>query len=121
MSVCLVRGMVRGGPAAAIASVRETVDVHNEVPRPLTEAEQSVLNRLLSPDFDGVDALPAQAQGVRVVGHCGADARQSLCRRRLMPRGPLGCHLGSHRSRAGSSRPARRLPVRSSCSSTTGG
>lgn len=42
-----------------------------ENPRPLTDRERSILNTLLSADFDGVDDLRRQALDVVVVGMCG--------------------------------------------------
>ncbi len=48
----------------------DAVDAAGE-PRPLTERERSVLNALLSADFDGVEDLRRQATDVAVVGVCG--------------------------------------------------
>lgn len=40
-------------------------------PRPLTQRERAVLNKLLSVDFDGVQRLREQADHVEVVEVCG--------------------------------------------------
>jgi hypothetical protein len=42
----------------------------DQVERPLTDAEATVLTHLLSRDFPGVEQLRTQAQAARVVGRC---------------------------------------------------
>ena len=41
-----------------------------EFPRPLTSTERDVLDRLLAPDFPGVEELRIQAQTAVVIGTC---------------------------------------------------
>jgi hypothetical protein len=39
-------------------------------PRPLTDSERAILDRLLEPDFGGAEELRQQASGPQVVGQC---------------------------------------------------
>lgn len=56
---------------AGEATIGNTCDMKIGPSRPLNVVERSVLELLLSADFDGVDALRAQAADVEVVGRCG--------------------------------------------------
>jgi len=83
-------------------------------PRPLTRDEQSVLDRLLSVEFDGVAELREQAEGATVTGlcDCGCPSVDLGVNSKLrVPRIRRGCHRLKVRSLPQTASARRHHPV----------